>query len=157
MGAHVIETPQNMSMSDAFAADPEAVTAAVNKGLGEFLGLQFTELSGDSVRAHWTIRPDMYQPMGLVHGGVYCAVVESLASMGAVAWLGGNGGAVGVNNSTDFLRAAREGTLFGHALPLHRGRLQQLWLVNIEDEDKRLVARGQVRLQNITDSARLGN
>jgi uncharacterized protein (TIGR00369 family) len=63
---------------------------------------------------------------------------------------------VGVHNATDFLRAAREGTLRAVAEPVHRGRLQQLWLVEIRDEGERLVARGQVRLQNITDADRLG-
>lgn len=56
---------------------------------------------------------------------------------------------VGVNNSTDFLRAVREGTLTGEATPLHQGRLQQLWQVVVTDETGRLVARGQVRLQNL--------
>ena len=61
-----------------------------------------------------------------------------------------------MNNSTDFLRAVREGTLRAVAEPVHRGRLQQLWLVEIRDESERLVARGQVRLQNIPDVDRLG-
>lgn len=57
---------------------------------------------------------------------------------------------VGVNNNTDFLRAMSEGTAFGVSEPLHRGRSQQLWLVVIRDEAERLIARGQVRLQNLT-------
>ncbi|MBN4927278.1 PaaI family thioesterase [Hoyosella rhizosphaerae] len=123
--------------------------------MGDYLGLRYTEITPDSVRAHWRIRPEMHQPAGLVHGGVYCAVVESLASIAGMAWLGDRGHVVGVNNNTDFLRAAREGTLHAHAIPMHRGRLQQLWLVNIVDEQHRLIARGHVRLQNVADSANL--
>jgi uncharacterized protein (TIGR00369 family) len=57
---------------------------------------------------------------------------------------------VGVNNSTDFLRAVTEGRLTATATPVHRGRSQQLWQVAVTDEQDRLVARGQVRLQNLT-------
>jgi uncharacterized protein (TIGR00369 family) len=56
---------------------------------------------------------------------------------------------VGVSNQTDFLRSAREGVLTATATPIHQGRLQQLWQVNITDADERLIARGQVRLQNL--------
>ncbi|HZQ30373.1 MAG TPA: PaaI family thioesterase, partial [Mycobacterium sp.] len=59
------------------------------------------------------------------------------------------GTVVGVSNHTDFLRSARDGRLTAVGTPIHRGRLQQLWLVEITDEQGRLVARGQVRLQNL--------
>jgi uncharacterized protein (TIGR00369 family) len=63
--------------------------------------------------------------------------------------LAGGGNIVGVNNNTDFLRAITEGTVYAVSEPVHRGRRQQLWLVTIRDERDRLVARGQVRLQNL--------
>ncbi len=99
--------------------------------------------------------PKLHQPMGIVHGGVWCSMVESLASVSAYLWLTENGGGnvVGVNNNTDFLRAVTEGTAYGVSEPVHRGRRQQLWLVTIRDADDRLIARGQVRLQNIEPQA----
>lgn len=118
-------------------------------GYVEWLGLEFLEVDGDHVVASWEVRPDQHQPYGLVHGGIYCSVIETLASFGGAYWYGERGQVVGVNNSTDFLRAAREGRLTARAEPVHRGRLQQLWLVEIRDPDDRLVARGQVRLQNL--------
>jgi uncharacterized protein (TIGR00369 family) len=84
-----------------------------------------------------------------VHGGVHCSVVETLASTGAAHWFGERGQVVGVSNQTDFLRAVRQGRLTARATPIHRGRLQQLWQVEIRDPQDRLVARGQVRMQNI--------
>jgi 1,4-dihydroxy-2-naphthoyl-CoA hydrolase len=87
---------------------------------------------------------------------VHCAAVETAASIGAASWMGDRGQVVGVSNQTDFLRGVREGELTATATPLHRGRLQQLWQVEITDEGGRLVARGQVRLQNIEDASRLG-
>lgn len=116
------------------------------------LGLQFTELSPDGARAQLEVRPELLQPMGLVHGGVYCSMIESMASVAAYTWYTttyGGGQVVGVNNNTDFLRSIRSGTVYGRAEPVHRGRRQQLWLVTIADDTDRLVARGQVRLQNL--------
>ena len=118
------------------------------------LGLQFTELSPDGARAQLEVTPKLLQPMGLVHGGVYCSMVESMASVAAYTWLSAHGGGnvVGVNNNTDFLRSIRSGMVYGAAEPIHRGRRQQLWLVTITDAGGRVVARGQVRLQNLEPS-----
>ena len=115
------------------------------------LGLVFTELTPDGARAQLEIQPKLLQPMGIVHGGVYCSMVESMASVAAWTWVNANAGGavVGVNNNTDFLRAIGTGTVYGIATPLHRGRRQQLWQVVITDADERVVARGQVRLQNL--------
>ncbi len=115
----------------------------------DLIGLRYTELTPDRVRGEWVVKPHLYQPAGLQNGGVYCTVIETLASIAAGIWFGDQGTVVGVNNNTDFLRAVREGTLTGEATPLHRGRLQQLWQVVITDEQDRTVARGQVRLQNL--------
>jgi uncharacterized protein (TIGR00369 family) len=125
-------------------------------GFPELLGLRFDEVTPDRVVISWDVTPALHQPFGIVHGGVYSAVVETAASIAGAVWLGGRGNVVGVNNSTDFLRAVRSGTLRAVADPVHRGRLQQLWVVEIRDEAQRLVARGQVRLQNIADPDRLG-
>ena len=98
----------------------------------------------------WKVRPELHQPSGILHGGVYCTVVETVGSMGGTLWLGDRGSVVGVSNQTDFLRAVREGELIAVGTPVHRGRSQQLWQVEITDAEGRLVSRGQVRLQNLT-------
>ena len=115
------------------------------------LGLQFTELTPDGARAQLEVTPKLLQPMGLVHGGVYCSMIESMASVAAFVWRSAHGGGnvVGVNNNTDFLRSINSGMVYGTAEPIHRGRSQQLWLVTITDDNDRVVARGQVRLQNL--------
>jgi len=117
----------------------------------KYLGVEFRETSGDRVVATWSAGPQLHQPYGIVHGGAFCGVVETLASVGAAVWLGDRGKVVGVNNSTDFYRAVREGALTSTATPVHRGRSQQVWVVETVDEDGRLVSRGQVRLQNLSD------
>ncbi|WP_373684433.1 PaaI family thioesterase [Micromonospora thermarum] len=118
-------------------------------GFVALLGLKFDEASADRVVIRWQVRPELHQPFGIQHGGVYCSVVETAASVGGALWLGDRGQVVGVSNQTDFLRAVRDGELTAVGTPVHRGRSQQLWQVEITDADDRLVARGQVRLQNL--------
>ncbi len=118
-------------------------------GLDTTLGFRYREVGPDRVVIEWDIAPLHHQPFGLTHGGVYCSAVESAASIGAAHWFGDRGNVVGVSNHTDFLRGISEGTVTATASPIHRGRSQQLWLVEIHDADGTLVARGQVRLQNL--------
>ncbi len=113
------------------------------------MGFQYAEMGPDRVVLTWDVSPANRQPYGLVHGGTYCGVIESAASWGAALWFGDRGQVVGVANHTDFVRAATEGTMTATATPIHRGRSQQLWLVEVADDHHRLVARGQVRLQNL--------
>ena len=122
----------------------------------EALGLELIEATVDEVTFTCRIRPVMHQPYGIVHGGVYCTIVETAASVAAAIWLGEEGNVVGVNNSTNFIRATREWTLTATATPLQRGRTQQLWQVAVVDDEDRLVAHGQVRLANITDPQQIG-
>ncbi|MCV7169635.1 PaaI family thioesterase [Mycobacterium manitobense] len=128
--------------------------AGLGEGFDTELGVTYLEMTPDGGRAQLTITDKLLQPWGIVHGGVYCAVIESLASVSAHVWLSENGGGtvVGVNNNTDFLRALRSGTVTAVSTPIHRGRRQQLWLITITDETDRMVARGQVRLQNLPDA-----
>ncbi|HEY3629408.1 MAG TPA: PaaI family thioesterase [Jatrophihabitantaceae bacterium] len=122
----------------------------VDEGLIGTLGFDLVEASGDRVRLEWQVTPELHQPYGLLHGGVHCAAIETVASVGAALWFGDRGQVVGVSNQTDFLRSVRDGRLTATGTPIHRGRSQQLWLVEVTDEQDRLVARGQVRLQNLT-------
>jgi uncharacterized protein (TIGR00369 family) len=126
--------------------------SAFDGGFSDVLGLTYLEATPDRVRAELLIDDRLLQPHGIVHGGVYCSVVESVASVSAGVWLestGGGSNVVGVNNNTDFLRAIKAGLVTATSTPIHRGRRQQLWMVEIAGVDGRLVARGQVRLQNL--------
>ena len=122
----------------------------------DLLGMDFAEASGDRVVITCKVRPELHQPYGILHGGVYCSLVESAASIGGALWLGDEGNVVGVANTTNFIRATREGTLTATATPLQRGRTQQLWQVEVMDDNDRLVAHGQVRLANLRTADQLG-
>jgi uncharacterized protein (TIGR00369 family) len=109
------------------------------------------ELSGTRVRATLSLNEAHHQPFGIVHGGVYATAVEGLASAGASAAVADDGMyAVGTSNTTDFLRPVSVADVEVVAEPIFQGRTQQLWQVAITRLDNgKLVAKGQLRLQNI--------
>jgi 1,4-dihydroxy-2-naphthoyl-CoA hydrolase len=125
---------------------------------GELLRLMEIELSEHGpTRVAGSIAADErhHQPWGLVHGGLYATAIESFATIGAFEAIKEQGmQAVGVSNHTDFVRPHRSGRLDVVATPIHQGRTQQLWQVEIRrPDDQKLVARGQVRLQNVETGA----
>ena len=126
------------------------ILAGLNARLGGHnreLGLRFVSVSDDHVAADIPITEQHHQPYGLVHGGVYAALVETLCSVGAALYAQQRGqSVVGLENCTSFLRAAREGTLHGRAVPLIRGRRSQVWETTITDDQGKLLATGKVRL-----------
>lgn len=128
---------------------------------GRFVGMVGLEVTCDddgTVRGRLPLRAALHQPYGIVHGGVYCTVIETLASYAAALHAMADGNiVVGVSNSTDFLRATREGVLEAVAEPVHVGRTQHLWQVRIwREADGKAVARGQVRLQVLPGDGAIG-
>jgi 1,4-dihydroxy-2-naphthoyl-CoA hydrolase len=114
------------------------------------MGLELEEISGTRVVGHVDAGANHHTPWGVVHGGLYASVIETVASVGASVAVEGRGQfAVGVNNQTDFLRPHVEGRLVVVAEPIQQGRTLQLWGVEITREDGKVIARGQLRLQNV--------
>lgn len=136
-------------MSESVTDFIQMVRDNTGVGFGGGVGMEYTEVGPDKVVVTVEVGPHLHQPYGIVHGGVYCAIAEEVASIAGAVWLGGESKVVGVNNSTDFLRAVTEGTLTATGTPVHRGRSQQLWRVEIADDQGRLAAVGQVRLANL--------
>ncbi len=134
----------------------EVLRSGSGSGFGGGIGIEYVDISPDRAVVTVEVGPHLHQPHGIVHGGVYCAIAEQVASAAGAVWLGGEGRVVGVNNSTDFLRAVTEGTLTATGTPVHRGRTQQLWRVEITDDSGRMVAVGQVRLANLHPPAARG-
>ena len=124
----------------------------LQRGFLKLVGLRIEQASGDRVVLTCPVTPDLHQPFGLVHGGVYATLAETAASVGGSLWFGDQGKVVGVSNHTDFLRAVRYGELRAEATPLARGRTTQLWQVEIVDEQGRLIAHAKVRLQNLSEA-----
>jgi len=114
-------------------------------GFDGLLGLDFLEITPELVRGRLAVRPELLQPVGLVHGGVYAAVAESLASRGTAAGVLRDGGyTVGLANHTSFLRPVAEGTIEAVGRPLHSGRTTWVWDVELLDEQARRCAVSRV-------------
>jgi 1,4-dihydroxy-2-naphthoyl-CoA hydrolase len=104
-------------------------------------GLEVVESSPDLVRAQVAVRDEVKQPMGLVHGGVFASMAESIASLAtAMAVLPEGRSAQGLSNQTSFLRPITSGTIHAEARRRHRGRTTWVWEVDITDDDGRLCA-----------------
>lgn len=115
---------------------------------GRALGLEMLEVTPERVLARLVAGPQHHQPYGVLHGGVYCSIVEAVASYGAGyrALSLGQKGVLGVSNATDFFRSHSTGELRCEGRPLHSGRTAHVWEVSVtRASDGKLVARGQVR------------
>ncbi|HYM95692.1 MAG TPA: PaaI family thioesterase [Candidatus Sulfotelmatobacter sp.] len=115
------------------------------------LPIQFESIGPTRVTASIELGPDQHTPWGVVHGGAYTTAIETAASVGASAAVFERGQfAAGVNNNTDFIRPLVAGKVQVVAEAVHQGATQQLWQVSItRADDGKLIARGQVRLQNV--------
>lgn len=119
----------------------------VPQGFDALYGLELTEVSADQVRGEVAVRDAVCQPFGLVHGGVYASIAESLASVGTLVGVHADGmTALGMSNSTTFLRSITAGTVHATGRPLHRGRTTWVWDVEITDDDGRVCASSRVTI-----------
>jgi 1,4-dihydroxy-2-naphthoyl-CoA hydrolase len=104
-------------------------------------GLQVLHVDEDLVRAQVAVRDEVKQPMGLVHGGVFASIAESITSQATfLAVLPEGKSAQGMSNQTNFLRPITEGTVHAEGRRRHRGRSTWVWEVDITDDEGRLCA-----------------
>ena len=110
-------------------------------GFDAYYGLQVLSVSDDEIRAQVPVRDELRQPAGLVHGGVFASLAESMASMATWAVVHHDGKtAQGLSNQTSFLRPILDGTIHAVARRRHRGRTTWVWEVDITDDAGRLCA-----------------
>jgi 1,4-dihydroxy-2-naphthoyl-CoA hydrolase len=111
------------------------------QGFDRLYGLELLSCSDTEVRAQVAVRDELKQPAGLVHGGLYASVAESLASLAtALAVLPKGEMAMGLSNSTSFLRPITQGVVHACATRLHRGRTTWVWDVRFSDDADRTCA-----------------
>jgi 1,4-dihydroxy-2-naphthoyl-CoA hydrolase len=109
------------------------------QGFDGLYGLEITEVAEGLAAGRVAVRDELKQLAGLVHGGVYASIAESLASLAThLAVAGGGRQAMGLSNQTNFLRPITEGTIHATARARHRGRSTWVWEVEIEDDRGRL-------------------
>jgi 1,4-dihydroxy-2-naphthoyl-CoA hydrolase len=138
-------------------ADDAATLMNALPGWLQAMGIRIVVATPDEVTCEWDVEEKHLQGYGIVHGGVHCGVIESLASIGAaLVALPRGQRVVGLENSTSFIRAVRSGRLRGVAKPVTRGRTTQVWEASVLDPEGKLVAEGRVRLLCVDANRDLG-
>jgi 1,4-dihydroxy-2-naphthoyl-CoA hydrolase len=118
----------------------EQLNAAV-RGFDRLYGLELLGYSDGEVTAQVRVRDELKQPAGLVHGGVYASIAESMTSLAtALAVMPDGNTAMGLSNSTSFLRPVTEGVVHARASVIHRGRTTWVWDVRFTDDAERACA-----------------
>jgi 1,4-dihydroxy-2-naphthoyl-CoA hydrolase len=119
----------------------EQLPFALDHGFDRTYGLEVTEIGDGTMQGRVAVSDRVKQPAGLVHGGIYSAVAESLATTGtALAVIGDGNTAMGMSNQTSFLRPITSGHVNAQARARHRGRTTWVWEVELSDDSGRLCA-----------------
>jgi uncharacterized protein (TIGR00369 family) len=143
-----------LRVSDPSAAQINASVA----GFDRLYGLTVEEVSAERASAHVVVGDHLRQPYGLVHGGVYATVAESLASLATALAVAGDGNlAMGLSNSTNFLRPMTEGRIHAVATRRHAGRTTWIWDVECRDDEQRLCAITRMTVAVRPAQARVGD
>jgi len=131
----------------------EAILEACNKicknTLMETLGIQFVDLTEDTLVASMPVNSRVHQPDGVLHGGASVALAESVGSAGAFVFLNDRNVSIrGIEIAANHVKSVSDGNVYAHATILHKGRTTQLWQIRIENEDKQLIS--LVKLTTLT-------
>jgi 1,4-dihydroxy-2-naphthoyl-CoA hydrolase len=117
------------------------ISKAGEDGPGVAFGLVYGEVTAERAEASVPVEPPVQQPFGLVHGGVYSTIAESMCSSATAMAVASEGKiAMGMSNSATFLRPVTEGTVHAVATRRHAGRTTWLWDVDFTDDEGRLAA-----------------
>jgi 1,4-dihydroxy-2-naphthoyl-CoA hydrolase len=150
------QPPGPIDVTGSSAGDFAAAINTRLDGWNAAMGLHFLRATADEVTAELEIGPQHHQAYGIVHGGVYSGIVETVSSVAAALWARRhNQTVVGLENHTSFLNAVRKGKLTVTARPLMRGRRTQVWQATVTDSAGRMAAEGKVRLLSLEAGAAL--
>ena len=113
----------------------------------ENLGIEFIEFTDDSLSVRMPIDKRHVQPMKQLHGGISCVLAETVGSVAANLCVDfDNYYCVGLSINCNHIRAVSEGSVTAIATPLHIGKSTHLWQINIQDDNKVLVAFSQLTI-----------
>ena len=130
-----------MKIESKIKEKADALLSSTQKSMGEALGIEFTAIGRDEMRASMPVNENTVQPFGILHGGASVALAETLASVGAYLNIEDDTKmAVGLEINANHIKPVRlGGRVTGIAKPLHRGASTQVWETRIETENGKLV------------------
>jgi 1,4-dihydroxy-2-naphthoyl-CoA hydrolase len=118
----------------------EGLQRLVRHTMVDHIGIEFTQIGSDYLKARMPVDTRTVQPEGLLHGGASAALAETIGSVAANLcvdhnrWL-----CVGLEINANHIRSVKEGFVYGQAKPLHLGQSTQVWEIEIRDEKQKLV------------------
>jgi uncharacterized protein (TIGR00369 family) len=134
-------------------ATVEELQGRARNTLIEWLGIRFTEIGSDFVRATMPVNEHTHQPMGVLHGGASVALAETVGSTaGNLCVDPAREVCMGQEINANHLRPIRTGQVTATARPLHRGNRSQVWQIEIRDAEERLVCVSRLTLAVIAVS-----
>jgi 1,4-dihydroxy-2-naphthoyl-CoA hydrolase len=108
--------------------------------MGEFIGIEWTEVGADFIKAKMPVDDRTKQPYGLLHGGASCVLAETIGSIASAMVVDHTKFlCVGLEINANHVRSARDGFVTGIAAPLHLGANTHVWDIKIYDELEKLV------------------
>jgi 1,4-dihydroxy-2-naphthoyl-CoA hydrolase len=132
----------------------ETLNAGSQNTMVSHLGIEFTEVGQDFVKAKMPVDRRTIQPLGLLHGGASAALAETLGSVAATLHVDPEKQAVvGLEINANHVRPVREGVVLGTARPIHLGRKTQVWEIKITDKDDKLVSISRLTVMVIDKQA----
>ena len=122
-------------------ATPECLNQR-NAGLAsDFIGIVFTEVGNDFIKAEMPITQKVKQPLGVMNGGISCLIAETVGSTAANYAIDiTKQFCVGLDINTNHLRPVSEGKVIATARPIHLGRTTHVWSIEIHNEHRKMVS-----------------
>jgi 1,4-dihydroxy-2-naphthoyl-CoA hydrolase len=109
--------------------------------MGENLGLEFVEITDDTVIAKMPVDSRTVQPFRILHGGASAALAETLGSVASMMCVDVEKNVpVGIELNINHLRSESKGFVFGHCKPIRVGKSVHVWQIDIKNEQDKLVA-----------------
>jgi uncharacterized protein (TIGR00369 family) len=124
------------------SVDLPAIQKMMEGHFPEYLGIRFTHVQDECVRAELTVRKEICtMPAAVLHGGAIMSLADTLGAVGTFLNLPPGAGTTTLESKTNFLRAAPiNTTVTGECTPIHRGKMTMVWQTRIAGEDGALVA-----------------
>ena len=117
----------------------------------EHVGIRFTDIGDDYLRATMPVRESNLQPMGLLHGGASVVLIETVCSMAGSWCAPADHFCAGVEVNANHLKAKRGGTVTATARPVRIGRTIQVWSCEIKDDEGASVCVGRITMAVVGD------
>lgn len=138
------------------AATPEQINLLAPNTIVERIGIEFTEVGEDYLKARMPVDERTVQPARILHGGASVVLAETLGSVAAYLCIDSSKKtAVGLEINANHVRSVRDGPVTGTVTPLHLGSSTHIWQINIHDTRQRLVCTARITMAILDKSERL--